>query len=173
MENSPPEQRSMSFKSGQWVIDFLPPDGGKEPSLPRVGNLVLREGPEFLFKLVSVKGGYGRESDKHNWWQWTNGSLEFNYKVQGTIRKVRFKMVYMPATENREMKIIFRTQNESDLKFKMEGGWNEYISPVFDIEGPDIKISFTSEEEPVRISETDPRLMSFLISNLKLIPAEN
>jgi hypothetical protein len=169
----PPEQRSMSFKSGQWVIDYLPPEGKKGPSLPRVGNLVLRKAPEFLFKLVSVLGGHGRESDKQNWWYWTNRSLEFNYKTHGTLEKVQFKMVYMPATENRELKIVFKNQNATEQKIKMNGGWNEYISPVFNLKGPDIKIRFTSEEDPIRISKTDPRLMSFLISNLKLIPVEN
>jgi hypothetical protein len=168
----PPDQRAIPFSTAHWIIDYIPANRLQTFKEPRAGNLVLRKRPDYLITLACVKGGYHRETDGNDWWHWTSNFLEFQYKISGLLKTIQLKFVYMPATEGRDLKIIIKAKNERTLDLKMKGGWNEYTSPAILIDDSLVTVKFVSQEKAIRISERDPRLMSFLIKNLELIEAQ-
>lgn len=169
----PPDQRAIPFSTAQWVIAYIRAQEGETLQEPRAGNLVLRKRPDYLITLVSANGGYQRERDGNDWWQWTSSFLEFQYQVSDLLKNIQLKFVYMPATDDRDLKIIIKAKNEITLDLKMKGGWNEFTTPFIRIDDSRVTVKFVSPEKAIRISEKDPRLMSFLIKNLELIEAQN
>ncbi len=164
----PPEQRMMPFKMSDWGIEYVKQD--EKYNYPRAGNLILRKPGDYIVTLASVKEGYGLESDSMNWWHWTSKSLAFEFKVlRGDLKRARLKFTYMPASPGRLVKIIVTGKGVNELSIVMKGGWHEYISAPIDIESHTISIRFISDEGPIRVSNNDPRMMSFLIKNLEVI----
>lgn len=168
----PPDQRSMPVEMADWIIEYIQPNQEKLMNLPRAGHLILKKRSDFLINFISTKEGYDREESGTDWWHWTSESLEFKYRILGDLKKVKLSFIYMPATENRDLNIIITSKNETKFAFKMKAGWNEFITPPINIEGSDFNVKFTSSEKPVRVSDQDPRMMSFLIKNLKVIGSE-
>jgi hypothetical protein len=167
-----PDQRAIPFTSAQWVIGYIRDKGGQGLQEPRAGNLIIRKRPEYLITLLSVNGGYGRESEGDNWWHWTSGSLEFQYQISGPLRNIQLRFLYMSVTDERELQIIVKGKEESRMDLKMKVGWNEFTTPPISIDDSRVTITLASPEKPIRISERDPRLMSFLIRNLELFEAQ-
>jgi len=169
----PPDQRAIPFSTAHWLIDYIPAKQAQPLKEPRAGNLVLKKRPDYLITLVSVNGGYRQEIAGNDWWHWTSDFLEFQYQVSGLLKNVRLNFVYMPATEGRDLQIIIKAKNETTLNLKMKEGWNEFTSSPIRIDDPQVIVKFVSPTKAVRISERDPRLMSFLIKNLELIEAQD
>jgi len=170
----PPNERNIPFNSAAWVIEKSRPSDFKSMSSPVVGNLVLKKRPQVLMNLMSVAGGYARETDDNSWWNWTADTLSYKYHVLGELKIVRLKFTYMPATDGRVVNISVKSGNETKLTLKMVGGWNDYISPPIKVDGSEISITFKSDDAPVRISDNDTRVMSYLIKDMELIiPSED
>jgi hypothetical protein len=164
----PPDQRVIPFTSAQWVIGYIQGKGGQTLQEPRAGNLILRKRPDYLISLLSVNGGYVRETKGSGWWHWTSHSLEFEYQVSGLLKNIQLRFVYMPASDDRDLQIIIKSKKESRVDIKMRGGWNEFTTPPIRIDDSRVTIRFVSPEKAIRISERDPRPLSFLIKNLEL-----
>jgi hypothetical protein len=167
----PPDQRVIPFTSAQWVIGYIQGKGGQTLQEPRAGNLILKKRPNYLITLLSVNGGYSRETEGDSWWHWTSHSLEFEYQVSGLLKNIQLRFVYMPATDDRDLQVIIKAKKESKVDIKMKGGWNEFTTPPIPIDDSRVTIRFVSPEKAIRISERDPRFMSFLIRNLELFEA--
>jgi hypothetical protein len=162
----PSSQKKMPFEASDWVIEFK---RNQEDGTRRSGNMTLGKRPEYLANLVSVSGGYDRETDGKDWWYWANRSISFNYQLLGRLTRIKLKFTHLSAGGERTVKIIIQTGKMEEFIIKMAPGWHEYVSPPIDIEGPNLDIRFLSEEEPVRLSKEDSRMASFLIKNLEFI----
>ncbi|MHB8621925.1 MAG: hypothetical protein ACYC9J_02690 [Sulfuricaulis sp.] len=170
----PPNERDIPFSSATWIIEKALPSDFQCLRSPIVGNLVIKKRPQVLTNLTSVTGGYARETDGNNWWNWTANTLSYKYHVLGALKTVRLKFAYMPATDGRVVNISINSGHETNMTLKMAGGWQNYISQPINVDGPDISITFKSNNTPVKISNHDPRLMSYLIKNMELvIPSEH
>lgn len=167
-----PDQRALPFTSAQWVIGYIQGKGGQALQEPRAGNLIIKKRPNYLITLLSVNGGYARETEGDSWWHWTSGSLEFQYQVSGPLRNILLRFLYMSVTNDRDLQIIVKGKEESRMDLKMKVGWNEFTTPPISIDDSRVTIRFASPEKAIRISEQDPRLMSFLIKNLELFEAQ-
>jgi hypothetical protein len=164
----PPGERNIPISSATWVIEKSRPSDIKSMSSPVVGNLVLRCSSQVRPRLISIAGGYARETDDNGWWNWTPGTLSYKFHVLGEPETIRLKFTYLPATEG-NVTILVKSEKETKLTLRMTGGWHEYISPPIQVDGSDVSITFKSDEKPVRISDNDPRLMSYLVKDIELI----
>jgi len=164
-------QGSIPFSTAQWLIGYTRMKEKQSPQEPRAGNLILKKRPDYLVTLLSVHGGYARETDGDSWWHWTSESLEFEYQVLGPLKNIQLRFLYMPATKDPDLQVIIKSKKESKVDIKMKGGWNEFTTPSIPIEDSRVTIRFVSPAKAIRVSEQDPRLMSFLIKNLELFAA--
>lgn len=169
----PSDQRSPPFDLSDWTIDYVQANEIASKKHLWAGNLVIKKRPRSLIKLVSVTGGHQRESDGYGWWYWTPNSLEFKYKILGTIiRKIRFKFSYMPIGNERNVKIVINSKKNVIIRLKLMKGWHEYVSSPIEVGVSGITVTFVSDGKPIPISGTDSRLAKFLIKNLEIVPVE-
>ena len=119
---------------------------------------------------VLVKGGYGRENDGPNWRYWTSGRLAFYYHSASNNKAVRLKFTYMPAAKDQSLTVTVNSLTKHTFSMKMKSGWNDFISEPIAVGDPWISVRFESSEKPVQLSPNDPRIVSFLIQNLDLLP---
>lgn|GEM_PF-2027598 len=169
----PPEHRTMPFKTADWVIEFTEPHEGYQGV--GAGRIALRRASDVrdMFYLATVSGGYNRETDGTNWWYWTSKSLVFEYKVlvnDTDEKKAILKFTVNPAAPGKTLKV--KVADEKIAEFKMGDGWQEYISEPIDVNYDKLLIEFVADGEPVRVTDTDPRVMSFMIVNLELVKAQ-
>lgn len=54
----------------------------------------------------------------------------------------------------------------------LKGGWNDYLSEPIAFEGSTLTVRFVANGEPVKLSATDPRLVTYLIQNLEIVSAD-
>jgi hypothetical protein len=165
----PPDQRNIPFQKAAWVIDFADPAAAKALADPMAGNLILKRMPRYFATLASATGGHARETDGINWWNWTPDALSYSYRILGKSARLRF--MYMSIAEGqKELKIIVKGKDVTELRVKAKDGWNEYTSPPLEVgESPDLSVRIVSEDKPVRISPTDSRMASFVIKNVELL----
>jgi len=169
----PPSERNIPFDQAQWLMEFAEPKNIINPKSLRVGNLVLNKKPEYKITLETVTGGYGREVSGKDWWYWTPNALEFRYKILGNVNKLKLQFGYMPANNGQAVKILIKTKKDIEMTIYMKQGWNEFETPPIDIDSPEFSIIFSSKEKVVPISQTDRRMVSFLIKNLEPIAIFN
>ena len=168
----PANHRTLPLSLSDLTIEYVQPNGSVSKKHLRAGNLVIKKTPKWVIKLLSVTGGHNRESDGSNWWYWTPHSLQFKYKMLGAIRSVKLKFTYLPTIGARNAEIRIDSAKKAIIPFNMIGGWHEYTSSPIEVSGPEITVTFFSDERSAPLSNTDPRLAKFLIKNLEIVPVE-
>lgn len=165
----PANERNIPLSSASWVIQKSRPHDIRFLSSPMAGNLIIKKRPPVLINLMSVSGGYARETDGTAWWHWTTNQLVYKYRVLGNPKTACLRFAYMPITDGRVVHISVTPGDRKKLTLKMSGGWNNYLSPPISVTGPEVSIIFESDDPPVRISDKDTRLVSYLIKDMELI----
>jgi hypothetical protein len=173
------------FSSDAWVMHFLPPDqlalpvencrwavsedSDPPPTARQAGNLWFGPPPKTKFVLLSVSGGYQRESNTTGWWYWTSKELTFTYRIAGEQpRWIEVSFQYLPVSDQRPVHL---TVGEKTIDISLKGGWNSFTSQPIDMQqlGQTSTVQFDCDSPPVKLSKNDPRLASYLIKNLSVI----
>lgn len=165
----PPEHRKMPINIADWVIELGSPNERRQNT--GTGNIVVKKTSEMQeFTLIKVSGGYARETDGASWWYWASKSLVFEYEAMKNKlkeKKAKLKFTYLPTVPNKTLKI--KVAGKEALSVKMAEGWQEVESKPIDVGHDKLVIEFTSNGKPVRASDNDPRMVSFMIKNLELV----
>jgi hypothetical protein len=157
--------------AARWRIErgFADPAAGQGV---RIGGLILGSAAP-RFALLSAAGGYDQERDESGWWYWTARELRFHLRAEGGAPpQARLRLRYLLAPASRQVSVRI-TSGGREVSFALPAveGWQDYQSEPLPIAGPsDVIVVFTTTGAPVRISDSDPRLMAFLIKNLVVEP---
>ena len=120
--------------------------------------------------LEQVVGGYPEETEGPDSFRWTDGRLEYRYRLAGGgPARLRVRFACLPATPQRRLQIsvvdsVSRPLQTVDLK----GGWNTVVSELFEVTQLEFSLVFQCEQPPVRLTPTDPRMLAFRIKDLNL-----
>lgn len=164
-----PRERTKSFNGAPWLVRFSPPDARDLLKHARAGNLVIERSPETLVSLLSTSGGYNREADAADWWNWTSGTLSYRFRVAGAVSTKRLRFTCVPASLGRKLRVQINSGQLTEMMIPMESGLQTVVSPAFPVSGSAVVVDFSNDLPPIRISESDPRMMAYRIINLELV----
>lgn len=164
-----PDQRNVPVQPGMLVLGPAQPTA--LPGERRVGSMALSRAGDRPVILLQISGGYNEETAGHSVWRWTPDQLCYRFKL---LRQqpawLRAGFTYLGATAGRQVRISL-VQGGKDIPLEtlaLAPGWNEYLSPEFEVTEPEFRITFQCNEPPIRLGKSDPRLMSFLVRDLEL-----
>lgn len=163
------DQRKQMAEPCQWAISMNAP---APPDARWAGNLWLSPYPGTLFALKSSTGGYAREADSTGWWHWTDRRLRFTYRIEGEQPpRAVVSFAYVPTSDHLP---IHLSVGGKTFELLLNAGWHNWTSePIaIDYAGDTVDVVFDCDSPPVRLSERDPRLASYLIKNLVLRRAD-
>jgi SAM-dependent methyltransferase/uncharacterized protein YbaR (Trm112 family) len=120
--------------------------------------------------LEQVVGSYPEETEGPESFRWTDGRLEYHYRLTGGgPARLRAQFACLPATPQRRLQIsvvdsVSRPLQTIDLK----EGWNTVVSEWFEVTHLEFSLAFQCDQPPVRLTPTDPRMLAFRIKDLDL-----
>ncbi len=159
------DQREQQIDQCQWIASL---DSWVPPTAQRAGNLWLGPCPRTSFLLQSCDGGYPRESDQTGWWYWTSRQLHFTYQIQGeSPQRIVVSFAYMTVSDQRPIHLRVGGKTQEVL---LASGQQDWTSEPIELDrgGATLDVVFDCDLPPVRLSERDPRLASYLIKNLAI-----
>jgi hypothetical protein len=124
--------------------------------------------------LDRIQGGYDQESQGVNSWRWTSGKIEYFYKVESKANNastVRLNFTHLLAGSTRHVRVVITGADKKLLgsyEFDMEAGWGNFSSSPFLILPGPVSVLIESDGEPIRLSQHDSRIASFLVQNIEL-----
>jgi hypothetical protein len=172
--NIPPEEREMSRNVADWVLTMASAKDQTTKAVPVIGNMALRSTASNQFTLDRVAGGYDQETQGVNTWRWVSGKIEYFYKVESKLNQastVHLNFTHLLAGPTRSIRVTVTGAGNKVLgsfAFDMEAGWGNFASPQFSLGPGPVTITIESSGEPVRLSQTDTRMASFLVQNIEL-----
>jgi hypothetical protein len=164
----PNPDATSAARAQAWLI--VPAQEGEAPTGKQVlGGFALRTPGSNTFRLRNVVGGYAEERQGRNAWRWTAKRLEYTFDLIGTPpARVVLHFAYLPATTPRTLRIAVEDDSPRLLQtVSMQPGLNSFVTRPFTIGSASFRVIFETDQEPVRLG-TDPRLLSFLIENLRV-----
>jgi hypothetical protein len=164
----PNPDATSAARAQAWLI--VPAQEGEAPTGKQVlGGFALRTPGSNTFRLRNVVGGYAEERQGRNAWRWTAKRLEYTFDLIGTPpARVVLHFAYLPATTPRTLRISVEDDSPRLLQtVSMQPGLNSFVTRPFTIGSASFRVIFETDQEPVRLG-TDPRLLSFLIKNLRV-----
>lgn len=125
--------------------------------------------------ITSTTGAFSRESDNKNWWHWVQKEVSFNLQnvlVSNADTKTTIRLEY--ATLRNEPLSLHLTLRDGSIKHFILPS-SGFPPKLFEISvnlpaSKLVKLSITTNEPPIKLSENDPRMASFLIQNLSIKP---
>jgi hypothetical protein len=172
--NIPPAEREMPRNVADWVLTMASAKDQTSKALPVIGNMELRSASANQFILDRVEGGYAQESQGVNAWRWTSGKIEYFYKVESNASNastVRLNFTHLLAGPTRHIRVVITDADKKTLgsyEFDMQAGWSNFSSPPFSVAPGPVSVLIESNGEPIRLSQHDPRMASFLVQNIEL-----
>jgi hypothetical protein len=165
----PPDQLQQPIEQTRWMVSmdpWVPADAHSD------GNLWLGSSPRTAFILQSSAGGYPRETDRTGWWQWTDRQLHFTYRIQGEQpRQVIASFTSIAVSDHRPVHLRIGGKTVELFLDGANPGWKS--APIeIDRTNRTVDVVFDCDLPPVKLSDQDPRLASYLIKNLALHRAD-
>ena len=158
-----PEERDLPIDCCPWIVST---DASMLPAARRVGNLWLGPASRTSFVLQSSTGGYPREMNQTGWWHWTSQQLQFTYRIHGERpRHMLISFVYMPVSDHRPVRL---NVGNKTIGLFLDAGEHNWTSEPIEVDQAldGLDIAFDCDLPPVKLSEQDPRMASYLIKNL-------
>jgi uncharacterized membrane protein (UPF0136 family) len=168
----PAEERNRSVRPGMWTVS------AKTVSTAfaqRIGGLALYCADENAASLVQVAGGYDLESDGVSTWHWTERSLRYDFRRHGSSR-ARFTVKFLSTGLTPRSRLLFRLLQQNAHTFTDtlaldRTDWNEpYVLGPFEVTSSEFSLEFQCDKPPRRLGPRDPRMASFMIKDLELLP---
>jgi hypothetical protein len=110
--------------------------------------------------------------DRTGWWQWTARQLRFTYRIQGEHpARVLVSFTYLAVSDHQPTRL---SVGGKTLELFFNTGWHDWASPPIEIGhmGDTLEVAFDGDSPPVKLSDADPRMASYLIKNLVLRPVD-
>ena len=171
----PPEWSSVSLSDCRWQVYRRTSNVSNGVPLSADGALAFSAVPPFAVIKTRLTGGYGEETDSSGWWSWVSDQLTVRLRVVSKLPvSVRLRFTCITATEPYELYIVRRPAlgEVSETKIAFDQGWQEYVSEPFELNAGELEVSIASRSMPVPIGPNDPRLVNFLIKNVRLEPLQ-
>ncbi len=161
----PPPALSVPFTASDWIISPNEMKGSRN-----IGPFYFFPRPATMIREGDVRHGYGLESNGKDWWRWTDGQLDFDYTIAGRVPSgIRISFTYLPAGGPRNVWMKLRAPSTAyGQELKLSETWGKCQTRAIPIKDDTFTIQFVCDQPPVKISDADPRLMSYLIQNLKV-----
>lgn len=137
------------------------------------GAAIDAPAPPAVPEIISAVGGYGRETEPPATWRyWVKNEIVFKASAPATMSRARLRFTYMPGAQSRKLTVSVESEGKKASSFTvpMNNGWNEFVSPTVPASGPMLTIRMSADGEPVRLGPADPRMVTFLIQNLEILP---
>lgn len=165
----PQADRTYQLEPSMWLI--RPASAGSlDSGEQRIGTLSFLRASAVRTQLLAVAGGYMPEMAAGSSWEWTAHKLEYRYRVLGTPSfRVRARFTYLPASPGRHLRVQVSGSNLQTLEtLAMQPAWTPVTVPPFEVRSAEFSVVFESDEPPIRLSSSDPRVAAFLIKDLTL-----
>jgi hypothetical protein len=125
--------------------------------------------------FTTVEGGHGRESDASNWWFWVEHRIKFNLRqiaVAPSATKVRVRFEF--ATRGKQVLTLRAMRRDGSviaITLPSEGDQMMLVDRVIDVPANEIsEIAFETDGTATQLGNSDTRMASWIIRNLKLTP---
>jgi hypothetical protein len=162
-----------------WVLTYHPEQGNVVANVttPMLGGVTLDRSKQNLFALTAVRSPYGAETGPEGPFYWTDGRVEMDFH---SWRRV-------PADPPEQIQLQFACRSVTPRQLSVEVtseagkvvfpvaatlGEQTFTSPMLNFQGEKLHVVITSGAPPVRASGQDPRMLSFLVTQAMIKPAD-
>jgi len=162
---------SLSLATSRWMVSRRDADVKEWGSPDDQEALVFSAVPEFLVTRQQLTGGHGLETDASGWWAWSPDQVSVRLKILAHFPvRACLKFSCIAAAEPRELTIEAHSPTGPliDKSITLPEGWQSYTSPPFALTDSTLDITIRSHAKPVPIGGADPRLVAFLVKNVRV-----
>jgi hypothetical protein len=126
-------------------------------------------------RILSVEGGYDRETDGENWWHWVGHKLTMKLHSQHISSKIyQANMKFEFSTRGKQaLNVLIHARDGGNRQFQLysQGDVPTKFEKIIDLPPSEIvEVSIETDGQASRLSEQDPRIAAWIIRNLSITP---